>query len=134
MKTLCFFLLFLVPSICVAQSSSALLTFKLQFEASADYRQKLLERLNAQGKAHLLRFTPVNDDFDFRIVFETGQGSFNIVNVRASDSVVFDSEGHELFEVKRRARWTDSGATNAAAKEIIKRLLRLTSVQAADSG
>jgi hypothetical protein len=35
---------------------------------------------------------------------------------------VFDTKGAELFNFNRDGRKTDSGAANATAKEIIKRL------------
>jgi hypothetical protein len=37
--------------------------------------------------------------------------------------------GGELFRFERANRYTDSGATNAAAKEVIKRILKLRSLQ-----
>jgi hypothetical protein len=40
---------------------------------------------------------------------------------------VFDKRGNTLFAFTREQRITDSGATNAVAKEIIKRLNELKS-------
>lgn len=37
---------------------------------------------------------------------------------------MFDPQGRLLFSFTRGTRYTDKGATNAAAKEIIKRLIR----------
>jgi hypothetical protein len=34
-------------------------------------------------------------------------------------------KGAELFQIKRPCRATDSGAANAVAKEIVKRILKL---------
>jgi len=44
-------------------------------------------------------------------------------NERRRDKV-FDPQGRLLFSFTRGTRYTDKGATNAAAKEIIKRLIR----------
>ncbi len=40
---------------------------------------------------------------------------------------VFDDQGNSLFSFTREQRITDSGSTNAVAKEIIKRLHELKS-------
>jgi hypothetical protein len=81
------------------------------------------------GASHHLKFVLVGDDFDYRIVFGTGQKPvgtvYGDINASTASSNVLNSRGEELFEFERRGRWTDSGATNAVSKEIIKRLLKL---------
>lgn len=89
----------------------------------------LLEKLNAHGADHRLKFILSDKDFDCRIVFGTGQGGYQTaygeINSSGSSVHVFDSKGTELFTFNRAGRMIDSGATNAAAKEIIKRLRKL---------
>jgi hypothetical protein len=51
--------------------------------------------------------------------------TYGDINASLGSTSVYDSQGKEMFEFKREGRWTDSGATNAVAKEIIKRLLKL---------
>ena len=91
----------------------------------------LLEKLNVHGADHKLRFVLAEKDFDYRIVFSTGQRGYQTgygeMNSSGSGVQVFDSKGTELFAFNRAGRATDSGATNAAAKEIIKRLRKLQS-------
>jgi hypothetical protein len=102
---------------------------KVRIEATELDRKALAEKLNANGAAHHLRFVLVDQDFDYRIVFGTEQGSvmttYGSLNSSGAVTKMFDPKGSELFEFKRAGRWADTGATNAAAKEIIKRLLKL---------
>jgi hypothetical protein len=103
--------------------------FKITIEATELDKKMLLQRLNEHGADHKLKFVFSETDFDYRIVFETGQGGYQTVygqvNSSGSKVQVFDSKGAELFAFNRAGRMTDSGATNAAAKEIIKRLRKL---------
>jgi hypothetical protein len=114
---------------CLAQTAQGQKPLKVKIEATELDRRTLTEKLNVHGEAHHLRFVLADQDFDYRIVFGTQQGgvatAYGSLNSSAAITSVFDSKGSELFEFKREARWTDSGATNAAAKEIIKRLLKL---------
>jgi hypothetical protein len=98
---------------------------KIKIEATELDQQTLLARLNADGVAHHLKFVRADQNFDYRITFGTEQKPVSGINASAATTAVYDAEGKELFEFKREGRWTDSGATNATAKEIIKRLLRL---------
>jgi hypothetical protein len=98
-------------------------------------KRMLLKKLNDNGHEDKLiglkamKFALSENEFDYRIVFETGQGAVQTrwgdINSSGSRVEVFDSKGTELFAFNRAGRWTDSGATNAAAKEIIKRLRKL---------
>jgi hypothetical protein len=51
------------------------------------------------------------------------------INASMASTAVFDSNGTELFEFERHGRATDNGATNAVAKEIIKRLIKLRNMR-----
>lgn len=66
---------------------------------------------------------------NIRIAFETGQKPvgtvYGDVNASAGSTTVYDAQGKEIFGFRREGRWTASVATNAAAKEIIKRLDKL---------
>jgi hypothetical protein len=118
----------------LAQGSPALTTAKVKIEAPELDRRMLLQKLNAHGVDHGIKFEEVETDYDYRIVFGTGQGktdstiwgsggSFNSSRATAD---VFDGKGTELFRFDRNQRGTDAGATNAVAKEIIKRILKLS--------
>jgi hypothetical protein len=102
---------------------------RITIEATELDKKMLLEKLNVHGADHKLRFVLAEKDFDYRIVFSTGQRGYQTgygeMNSSGSSVQVFDSKGTELFAFNRAGRATDSGATNAAAKEIIKRLRKL---------
>lgn len=91
------------------------------------------------GADHGLKLAQADSDFDYRIVFATSQGktqttmwgSGGQMNSSQATTAVYDAKGTKLFEFQRGSRWTDSGAANAAAKEIIKRILRLRKLNAA---
>lgn len=72
-----------------------------------------------------MHFVLADQNFEYRVTFGTEQKPVSGINASAANTAVYDAEGKELFEFKREDRWTDSGATNATAKEIIKRLLQL---------
>lgn len=125
MKTLTAFLLLLAP-ICFAQSEAPR---KIKIESTLLDQKMILEKLNSHGSSHHLIFVLADDEFDYRIVFSTRQKPvgtvYGDINASTASTSVFNSRGEELFEFERSGRWTDSGATNAVAKEIIKRLLKL---------
>ena len=102
---------------------------RITIEATELDKKILLEKLNVHGADHKLRFVLAEKDFDYRIVFSTGQRGYQTgygeMNSSGSSVQVYDSKGTELFAFNRAGRATDSGATNAAAKEIIKRLRKL---------
>lgn len=120
-------LLFLVC--CLADVAVGQQALKVKIEATELDRKMLVEKLNEHGASHHLKFEMVDQDFDYRIVFGTGQApvttTYGSINSSGAMTSVFDGNGSELFEFKREGRWTDTGATNAAAKEIIKRLVKL---------
>jgi len=106
---------------------------KVKIEASEMNRRMLLEKLNEHGAEHGMKFVLDDKEFSYRIHFEVeqgkgwtsgaaGGGSYNTSEAKAT---VYDDKDGELFSFTRAQRRTDSGATNAAAKEIIKRMLKL---------
>jgi len=114
----------LFSSLALAQAKP-LTEIKVKIEAPESDKILLLDKLNEHGEGHQMHFTSVQEGFDYRLVFGTMQPSSPWVgNTSAAGVSVYDSKGTELFRFSRSNRWTDSGATNAAAKEIIKRLLR----------
>ena len=93
----------------------------------------LLEKLNDRGVDLGLKFVQDEQEFSYRIEFATEQttgwtwgrhngGEYNTSEAKAT---VYDENDLELFSFARGLRRTDSGATNAVAKEIIKRMLKL---------
>ena len=98
---------------------------RINIEAPESDKLMLLEKLNEHGAGHHMHFTELKEGFDYRIVFGTSQPSVPYWgNTSAAGVSVFDSKGTELFRFSRSNRTTDAGATNAVAKEIVKRLLR----------
>jgi hypothetical protein len=106
---------------------------KVKIEASEMDRRLLLEKLNEHGAEHGMKFVLDDKEFNYRINFAVeqgkgwtsgaaGGGSYNTSEAKAT---VYDSKDGELFSFTRAQRRTDSGATNAVAKEIIKRMLKL---------
>jgi len=105
--------------------SKPIAEMKVKIEAPESDKLLLLDKLNERGADHHMRFTSVQDGFEYRIVFGTLQPSIPWWgNTSAAGVSVYDPRGTELFRFSRSNRMTDTGATNAAAKEIIKRLLR----------
>jgi hypothetical protein len=128
MKTACWLLVLAFATPSVAQNKNVS-DFKVKIEATELDRKMLLDRLNPNGACRHLKFASAEQDFDYRIVFGTGQKpvatAYGDINASTTSTAVFDAQGKEMFEFKREGRWTDSGATNATSKEIIKRLLQL---------
>src|SRR5438309_6426874 len=120
-------LLIVAVSPSLAQSKPPSETMKVKVEGTELDQRQLLQKMNEHGADHKMRFEASAGEFDYRIVFETSQGQdalqgtngFSHARVR-----VFDAKGTELFNFDRGGRLTDSGATNAAAKEVIKRILK----------
>ncbi len=93
---------------------------------------QLLEKLNENGTKHGMKFIPVEKGYDYKVRFTTGKtqeagivgaigGTFDY---DAGFATVHDSHDAELFQIKRQG-WSERGATNKIAKEIIKRIRRL---------
>lgn len=114
----------------LAQTPPATTTLKVKIEATEMDKALLLSKLNQHGPSHGLKFELADKDYDYRIVFATSQassfwaalGSGGAMNVSGARTQVFDAQGRNLFAFQRAGRATDAGATNAVAKEIIKRL------------
>jgi|SRR5579859_761290 len=108
-------------------------TVKVKIEASEMDRRMLLEKLNQHGAERGMKFVLDDKEFSYRINFAieqgkgwaTGTGSGGSYNTSEAKTTVYDDKDSELFSFSRAQRRTDSGATNAVAKEIIKRMLKL---------
>jgi hypothetical protein len=115
-----------------AKAASAPENVKVKIEASEMDRRMLMEKLNEHGAEHGMKFVLDEKEFSYRINFSIeqakawtsgpGGGSYNTSEAKAT---VYDDKNAELFSFTRAQRRTDSGATNAVAKEIIKRILKL---------
>jgi len=112
-----------------AQNKPAPTTIRVKIEATAGDSRMLLEKLNAAGADDNLKFELADQGFHYRIVFSTISGTTSPtqrqVNASGATAKVLDPQGVELFDLTRQARFTGEGATNAVAKEMIKRLLKL---------
>ncbi|HLK03023.1 MAG TPA: hypothetical protein VKT53_01180 [Candidatus Acidoferrum sp.] len=108
-------------------------TVKVKIEASEMDRRLLLQKLNEHGAEHGMKFVLDEKEFNYRIEFATeqghawnaGAGSGGSYNTSEAKATVYDEKDGELFHFSRAQRRTDTGATNAVAKEIIKRMLKL---------
>ncbi len=123
----------------LAKASPEPRVLKVKIEATELDRKMLLSRLNANGgdqftkTSDRMKFELAESDYDYRIVFSTGQGtsltlmrgSGGSSNSSNASADVFDGKGTELFRFERNQRRTDEGAVNAIAEEIIKRIRKL---------
>ncbi|SRR5579871_3833937 len=108
-------------------------TVKVKIEAPEMDRRMLFRRLNEHGAGHGMKFVLDDKEFSYRISFaieqdkswSTATGSGGSYNTSEAKVAVYDDKDGELFRFTRAQRRTDSGATNAVAKEIIKRMLKL---------
>lgn len=129
MRSTFFVFAILLASSCFAQKPAHLQSYRVKVESTKLDQKMLVEKLNSHGAEHGFKFVLAEQDFDYRIVFGTAQGGVMTVygQMNSSEALtqIFDSNGTELFEFKRAGRATDSGATNAVAKEIVKRLRKL---------
>jgi len=116
-------LLLLAALPCFAQAPAKGEALKVRLEGTELDKSLLLEKLNDNGKDHHMAFEATSGPWEYRIVFRTyqliGPDGGRRSGARA---IVFAKNGKELFAFSRDMRLTDSGATNAVAKEIIKRL------------
>ena len=111
---------------CSAQAPPKGATLKVRVEATALDRSLLLEKLNDNGKDHHMTFEATSGAWEYRIIFRTYQLIAPDGGRRSgARAIVYGKNGKELFTFSRDMRLTDSGATNAVAKEIIKRLREL---------
>ena len=120
------------PTGAPAKAAAPSETVKVKIEASEMDRRMLLEKLNEHGAEHGMKFVADDKEFNYRINFAIEQGkawtsgaaggSYNTSEAKAT---VYDDKDGELFSFTRAQRRTDSGATNAVAKEIINRMLKL---------
>jgi hypothetical protein len=131
MRFLRHLLVLLIFSCCFAQFAMGQQTWRVRIDAKEFDRGLLIQKLNEHSADHHIKFEFVNQNFDYRIAYGTGQAGglapYGPVVATASVTKVFDAKGAELFEFNRDGRKTDAGAANATAKEIIKRLQKLRS-------
>lgn len=112
---------------------------RVEIRATVIDRTTLLAKLNKDGKHHHMRFVEVSDkNYDYRIVFATGQkpnpgipgmGGIWSKDVQYSDTKVFLPGGAELFKFHEDNDYTRGGATNGAAKKIIKYIRRIEKIE-----
>jgi hypothetical protein len=117
---------------CFAHLAMGQQTIKVKIQAAQLDRSLLFQKLNDHGADHHLRFVMVEEGFDYRVAYGTAGGAvmtpYGPTGASASVTKVFDPTGAELFEFARNGRWTNDAAANATAKEIIKRIRKLRSL------
>jgi hypothetical protein len=118
---------------CYAQSQPATKAIRTKIEGTELDRRMLFSRLKTHGLDHHMNFELAESDFDYRIVFSTGQGTtettWGELNSSFASADVFDPAGTELFRFERKGRGRDEAACDAVAKEVIKRILKLNSLR-----
>ncbi len=136
MRRACLIALLFATMSAFAQNNPPVQIVKVRVDATELDRDMLMKSLNEHGKGQHLEFVLAGAGYGYRIEFETGQKPvgtvYGDINASGDSTAVYDSQGKEMFEFKREGRWTDAGATNAAAKEIIKRLQRLWKLESKD--
>ena len=91
----------------------------------------MLKQLNEHGAGKHWQFVNVapDDTYEYRITVKAQQNDVQTVYgpIRAHDTIVTvnDSTGQELFSFTKSGKWTEGGASNAASKEIVKRMAAL---------
>ena len=126
-------LVFAFPASTPAKAATEPETVKVKIDGSEMDRRMLLEKLNEHGAEKGMKFVLDEKVFSYRIEFSTEQGKGwtsgavggGSYNTSEAKTTVYDEKDGELFHFARSQRRTDSGATNAVAKEIIKRMLKL---------
>jgi hypothetical protein len=119
-------LILLVAVPCFAQAPAGGAVLKVRIEATEIDKNLLLDKLNEHGKDHHMAFEATKGPWEYRIIFHTYQFPAPDGSRRSgARAIVYAKNGRELFTFSRDMRVTDSGATNAVAKEIIKRLREL---------
>jgi hypothetical protein len=88
----------------------------------------LIKQLNTHATSKHLRFVAVDvgEPYEYRITYTTnteqvpvGAGS---ITGHDSDVAIYDANSEEVFSFTVAARFTEKGASNYAAREIVKRL------------
>jgi hypothetical protein len=138
MKALFFGLLILICATTFAQTDHAPSLVKIKIDAPALDSASLLAKLNDHGADHRMKFEAADEGYVYRIEFDTFQhrnsaatlAGAGAVHFSGAEAKVYDNQGKLVFEFSRETRYTDAGATNAVAKEVIKRLLQWQHEQA----
>lgn len=122
----------ILPLACLGQIAPAQVTINVQIDANQWNRAKLLEKLNQQGSKQGMKFVLAdeNKEYEYKISFKTSktpsdvlvQGTGGTINYDTGLATVFSQQGEQLFEINHEATWTETGAINGTAKEIVKRL------------
>ena len=124
--------LVLVFSFCFAHLAIGQAEIRIKIQASQLDRSLLFQKLNDHGADHHMHFVMVERDFDYRVAYGTAGGAvmtpYGPSGASASVTKVFDPSGAEIFEFSRNGRATNDQAANATAKEIIKRIRKLRSL------
>jgi hypothetical protein len=141
-------LLFLLVVPCLSQDHSTISATKVRIEAPELDKSLLLDKLNQNGLDRdwlgrlrpRLKFQKADEGFDYRIEFNVFQHqntgaavATGVLNFSGAEAKVYDNQGNLLFEFTRETRFTDTGAANAVAEEIVKRLLLWQKEQAKEA-
>jgi len=99
----------------------------IKVDATRQDAVKLVERLNENAAKQNLRFHLVDTGYEYRIAVASEGASttdvlFNSWGGADASAAVLGPDCNLLFIVSRGGRMSQSGALNAVAKELVKRL------------
>ena len=101
MKSLRHLLVLLIFSCCFAQFTMGQQTLRVRIDAKEFDRALLIQKLNEHGADHHIKFELVNQNFDYRIAYGTGQAGgiapYGPVVATASVTRVFDAKGSKAL-------------------------------------
>jgi hypothetical protein len=117
----------LLSSIALAQGAR---TIRVKIAADSWTRVTLLKQLNDHGASKHWKFAAASEGepYDYLIQFQASEEDIPVGtyggSIRAHDTAVtvYDADNQEAFSFTKPGRWTEKGAADSAAREIIKRL------------
>jgi hypothetical protein len=129
MKPLCALAIF-----CCAISVGAQTTLKLKIDANLSNQERLLKALNSHAAKSKIAFSLADNDYDYRIAFETtktprtmvtgsnGNVQGQTVEYPTGNAIIYNARDQELFRFSHEAFWGEGAAINGTAKQIFNRL------------
>jgi hypothetical protein len=113
----------------LGQETNTQRVIKIWLDMDAWTQVNLLKQLNNHGVSKHWSFQAAapGESFEYQIHLEASVtqypvGNYGSIPGHDSSVTVYDSTGKNMFSFTRPGRWTEKGASDAAAKEIIKRL------------
>jgi hypothetical protein len=118
---------------CALSVCAQTVPIKVSIDANRSNQEQLLRALNSRGAKFKMTFSMVDRGYDYRIAFDTGKTSRDVVvgsggsvvggtaDYPTGAAIVCDATDQELFRINHEAMW-ESGAISGTAKDIVRRL------------